>query len=137
MAEMISHPLFCLGVDTFTVTTEGPLADVLRHPLGYAGHVHYLTHHVRENGTLRLEEAIRKMTSMPAAHFGLWDRGLLRAGYAADVIVFDYDALDEVSTIERPHAYARGVEHVLVNGTPVVEGGEHTGARPGRHLLRR
>jgi N-acyl-D-aspartate/D-glutamate deacylase len=136
MAEMISHPLFCLGVDTFTVTLEGPLADVLRHPLGYAGHVHYLTHHVRENGTLRLEEAIRKMTSMPAAHFGLWDRGMLRAGYAADVVVFDYDELDDVSTNEHPHAYARGVEHVLVNGTVVVEQGDHTGARPGRHLLR-
>ena len=137
MAEMISHPLFCLGVDTFTVTEEGPLADVLRHPLGYSGHVHYLTHHVRENGTLRLEEAIRKMTSMPAAHFGLWDRGLLRAGYAADVVVFDYDGLDEVSTVDDPHHYARGVEHVLVNGTVVVDDGEHTGARPGRHLLRR
>ena len=137
MAEMISHPLFCLGVDTFTVTLDGPLADVLRHPLGYAGHVHYLTHHVRENGTLRLEEAIRKMTSMPAAHFGLWDRGLLRAGYAADVVVFDYDELDDVSTIEHPHAYARGVEHVLVNGAVVVDAGEHTGARPGRHLLAR
>ncbi len=136
MAEMISHPLFCLGVDTFTVTQEGPLADVLRHPLGYSGHVHYLTHHVRENGTLRLEEAIRKMTSMPAAHFGLWDRGLLRAGYAADVVVFDYDDLDEVSTVDDPHHYARGVEHVLVNGTVVVDDGEHTGARPGRHLLR-
>ena len=108
MAEMISHPLFCLGVDTFTVTEDGPLADVLRHPLGYSGHVHYLTHHVRENGTLRLEEAIRKMTSMPAAHFGLWDRGLLRAGYAADVVVFDYDGLDEVSTVDDPHHYARG-----------------------------
>ena len=106
MAEMISHPLFCLGVDTFTVTDEGPLADVLRHPLGYSGHVHYLTHHVRENGTLRLEEAIRKMTSMPAAHFGLWDRGLLRAGYAADVVVFDFDGLDEVSTVDDPHHYA-------------------------------
>ena len=137
MAEMISHPLFCLGVDTFTVTQDGPLADVLRHPLGYSGHVHYLTHHVRENGTLRLEEAIRKMTSMPAAHFGLWDRGLLRAGYAADVVVFDYDELDEVSTVDDPHHYARGVEHVLVNGVVVVDGGEHTGARPGRHLLRK
>ena len=136
LAEMISHPLFCLGVDTFTATLDGPLADVMRHPLSYAGHVHYLTHHVRERGTLRLEEAIRKMTSMPAAHFGLWDRGLLRAGYAADVVVFDYEALDDVSTTDHPHAYARGVEHVLVNGTIVVDGGEHTGARPGRHLLR-
>lgn len=136
MAEMISHPLFCLGVDTFTVTEDGPLADILRHPLGYSGHVHYLTHHVREKGTLRLEEAIRKMTSMPAAHFGLWDRGLLRPGYAADVVVFDYDGLEEVSTLDDPHHYARGVEHVLVNGVVVVDDGRHTGARPGRHLLR-
>ena len=88
----------------------------MRHPLGFAGHVHYLTHHVREQGTLRLEEAIRKMTSMPAAHFGLWDRGLLRAGYSADVVVFDWDELDDVSTTEQPPVYARGVEHVLVNG---------------------
>jgi N-acyl-D-amino-acid deacylase len=137
LAEMISHPLFCLGVDTFTSTLDGPLADIMRHPLSYAGHVHYLTRHVRELGTLRLEEAIRKMTSMPAAHFGLWDRGLLRSGYAADVVVFSYDELDDVSTTERPHAYARGVQQVLVNGTLVVDGGEHTGARPGRHLLRR
>jgi N-acyl-D-amino-acid deacylase len=137
LAEMISHPLFCLGVDTFTVQDIGPLSEIMRHPLGFAGHVHYLTHHVRERGTLRLEEAIRKMTSMPAAHFGLWDRGLLRAGYAADVVVFDYDDLDDVSTTEQPTAYARGVEHVLVNGVLVVAGAEHTGARPGRHLLRR
>ena len=137
LAEMISHPLFCLGVDTFTATLDGPLADVMRHPLSYAGHVHYLTHHVRERGTLRLEEAIRKMTSMPAAHFGLWDRGLLRAGYAADAVVFDFEELDDVSTTERPHAYVRGVEHVLVNGVLVVDDAEHTGARPGRHLLPR
>ncbi len=91
LAEMISHPLFCLGVDTFTVQDTGPLSEIMRHPLGFAGHVHYLTHHVRERGTLRLEEAIRKMTSMPAAHFGLWDRGLLRAGYSADVVVLDFD----------------------------------------------
>ena len=137
LAEMISHPLFSLGVDTFTVAVDGPLAEVMRHPLGFAGHVHYLTRHVRELGTLRLEEAIRKMTSMPAAHFGLWDRGLLRAGYAADVVVFDFEGLADRSTIENPHVYASGVEHVLVNGVRVVADGEHTGARPGRHLLRR
>ena len=136
LAEMIGHPLFCLGVDTFTVDVDGPLSKLMRHPLGFAGHVHYLTHHVRERGTLRLEEAIRKMTSMPAAHFGLWDRGLLRAGYSADVVVFDYGELDDVSTTEAPLAYARGVEHVFVNGETVVENGSHTGARPGRHLLR-
>ena len=137
LAEMISHPLFCLGVDTFTSTVEGPLSEVAKHPLAFAGHVHYLTHHVRERGTLRLEEAIRKMTSMPASHFGLSDRGLLVPGYAADVVVFDFDELDDVSTDEDPLRYAHGVEHVLVNGVGVVEDGQHTAARPGRQLLRR
>ena len=91
---------------------------------------------LREKHTLRLEEAIRKMTSMPATHFCLQDRGFVRSGCFADVVVFDLYALDEVSTPENPLAYARGVEHVLVNGTLVVEAGEHTGARPGRNLLR-
>jgi N-acyl-D-amino-acid deacylase len=136
MAEMIGHPLFCLGVDTFTSTVDGPLSDVTRHPLSYAGHVHYLTHHVREKGTLTLEEAIRKMTGMPAGHFRLNDRGVLAPGYAADVVVFDYEALENVSTNEDPLHYARGVEHVLVNGAVVVDETGHTGARPGRHLLR-
>jgi N-acyl-D-amino-acid deacylase len=133
---MISHPLFSLGVDTFTSVDEGPLAAVTRHPLSYAGHVHYLTHHVRERGTLTLEEAIRKMTSMPAEHFGLTGRGRLRAGCAADVVVFDPEGLDDVATLADPVAYARGVEHVLVNGVAVVDGGAHTGARPGEHLAR-
>ncbi len=135
LAEMISHPLFNLGVDTFTSRDSGPLAEVTRHPLSYAGHVHYLTHHVREQGTLRLEEAIRKMTSMPAEHFGL-DRGRLAAGRPADVVVFDYGELDDVATLDNPVAYAHGVEHVLVNGVVVVEDARHTGARPGRHLAR-
>ena len=136
LAEMISHPLFSLGVDTFTSVDEGPLAEVTRHPLSYAGHVRYLTHHVRKQGTLTLEEAIRKMTSMPADHFGLAGRGRVAPGYAADVVVFDPERLDEVATLDNPVAYARGVEHVLVNGVAVVENGEHTGARPGRHLAR-
>jgi len=135
-AEMVRHPLFSLGVDTFTSTVDGELSEAIRHPLAFAGHVHYLTHHVRETGTLTLEEAVRKMTSMPAEHFRLRGRGRIAEGYAADVVVFDYGALDDVSTLDRPLAYARGVEHVLVNGTVVVDGGEHTGARPGTHLPR-
>ena len=136
LAQMVGHPLFFLEVDNFTTRVDGPLAERSRHPHGYGGMVHYLTYHVREKHTLRLEEAIRKMTSMPAAHHGLSDRGLLRRGGKADVVVFDYEALEEASTLERPHAYARGVEHVVVNGTPVVHNGEHTGARPGRVLRR-
>ena len=73
---------------------------------------------------------------MPATHFGLRDRGLLRPGHFADIVVLDFDALDDVSTVEQPVAYVRGVELVLVNGVPVVDAGEHTNARPGRNLLR-
>jgi N-acyl-D-amino-acid deacylase len=134
--EMAAHPLFCLGVDTFTSRIDGPLADVTRHPLSYAGHVHYLTHHVREAGVLKLEEAIHKMTAMPAEHFGLSGRGRVAPGSFADVVVLDYEQLDDVSTLDNPLAYAAGVEHVFVNGVAVVEDGEHTGARPGRHLAR-
>jgi N-acyl-D-amino-acid deacylase len=76
------------------------------------------------------------MTSMPATHFSLRDRGLIRAGCFADVVVFDYESLNGVSTVDQPLAYAHGIDHVLVNGKPVIEGGEHTGARPGRNLLR-
>jgi N-acyl-D-amino-acid deacylase len=136
LAEMISHPLFCLGVDGYTSTLDDArLEAVAGHPVCYAGHVHYLTHHVGEVGTLPLEEAIRKMTSMPARHFGL-DRGELRAGLAADLVVLDLDRLADGSTLEQPLAYVQGVDHVVVNGTPVVADGEHTGARPGRHLKR-
>jgi N-acyl-D-amino-acid deacylase len=134
MAEMISQPLFSLGVDCWSSSIEGPLADIVRHPVSYAGHVHYLTHHVAQQQTLRLEEAIRKMTSMPAAHFGLTDRGMIREGFAADVSVIDLDRLDDVSTLEDPVRYVAGVDYVLVNGVVVVDDGEHTGARPGRRL---
>lgn len=136
LAQMIGHPLFMLSADTFSSQAEGPLAGVLQHPLPYAGHVHFLTHHVRTMGTLGLEDAVRKLTSMPARHYGLPDRGLLRSGCAADVVVFDYERLDDVSTLEKPAAYAKGVEHVFVNGVAVVDDGEHTGARPGRILRR-
>ena len=85
---------------------------------------------------MSLEEAIRKMTSMPAAQFRLSDRGMIRPGMAADLVVFDYDRLDSASTYAKPLAYPVGVEHVFVNGVPVVRDGRHTGRTPGRNLLR-
>ncbi|MEX0667096.1 MAG: amidohydrolase family protein, partial [Acidimicrobiia bacterium] len=110
---------------------------LVKHPVSFAGHVHYLTHHVKTKGTLRLEEAIRKMTSMPAAHFGLADRGLIREGFAADVVMIDLDRLDDVSTLDDPVRYVDGVDLVMVNGVVVVEDGDHTGARPGLQLRSR
>jgi N-acyl-D-amino-acid deacylase len=132
---MIRQPLFSLAVDGFSVIVGDPkFPDPSSHPINYAGMIHYLTYHVRERHSLRLEEAIRKMSSMPAIHHGLKRRGLLLPGYFADVVVFDFDALEDVSTIENPKVYCRGVEHVLVNGVPVLSDGQHTGALPGRHL---
>ena len=130
-AAMVRHPLLCLAVDGFSSVVGESSDNPMAHPINYAGMTHYLTHHVREKRTLRLEEAIRKMTSMPATHFGLRGRGLVRPGFFADVAVFDFDGLDDVSTVEQPAAYVRGVEHVIVNGVPVVKNAEHTGARPG------
>ena len=136
LAEMISHPLFCLGVDGYTASLDSGLENVAGHPVCFAGHVHYLTHHVGEMKTLPLEQAIHKMTSMPARHFGLSDRGELKPGLSADLVVLDLARLADGSTIERPLAYVEGVDEVLVNGVSVVSEGEHTGARPGRHLPR-
>jgi N-acyl-D-amino-acid deacylase len=136
LAEMISHPLFSLGVDGYTASLDSGLENVAGHPVCFAGHVHYLTHHVGEMKTLPLEEAIHKMTAMPARHFGLSDRGELKPGKSADLVVLDLARLADGSTIERPLAYVEGVDEVLVNGVSVVSEGEHTGARPGRHLPR-
>lgn len=137
LAEMISHPLFSLGVDAYSSVDHGPLSEITSSPLPYRGHIHYLTHHVREKGTLPLEEAIRKMSGMPAQRFGLAGRGLLREGYFADLVVFDFENLTSASTFDNPAVYPDGIELVTVNGTVAVEAGRHTGRRAGRVLRRR
>lgn len=136
LADMISHPLFSLGVDAYSSVDHGPLSDITTSPLSFSGHVHYLTHHVREKGTLSLEEAVRKMAGMPARRFGLAGRGLLREGYFADLVVFDFERLHSDSTFDNPAVYPEGVALVIVNGTVAVEGGRHTGRRAGRVLRR-
>jgi N-acyl-D-aspartate/D-glutamate deacylase len=86
-------------------------------------------------GVLTLEEAVRKMTSLPAARAGLSDRGLVRPGMKADLVAFDPETIRDRATFEEPHAYADGVSLVLVNGIAVVDEGRLTGVRPGRVLL--
>jgi N-acyl-D-amino-acid deacylase len=136
VAQMVSHPIFCLEADIVSSDLDSPLRDKLPFKASYAGMIHFLTYHARQKNNLRLEDAVRKMTSMPATHFGLRERGLLRKGYYADVVVLDYDELDDGATDSQPFAYARGVEHVIVNGRLVIDQSEHTGVRPGRNLLR-
>jgi N-acyl-D-aspartate/D-glutamate deacylase len=79
-----------------------------------------------------LEDAIRKMTSLPAQVLGLKDRGLLKEGYWADIVLFDPDKVSDKATYENPKQYPKGIDYVLVNGTVVIDNGNHTGARPGR-----
>jgi len=105
------------------------------HPRGYGTNARVLGRYIREKKLLRLEEAIRKMTSLPAQRFRLVERGLVRPGMWADLVVFDEKAVIDRATFEKPHAYAEGFHYVLVNGEIVIESGKHTGARPGQILL--
>jgi N-acyl-D-amino-acid deacylase len=106
------------------------------HPRGYGNSARVLARYVRELGLLRLEDAVRRMTSLPATTFRLKDRGVIREGAWADVVVFDPATVQDRATFTEPHRYATGFRAVLVNGVPVVERDEHTGVRPGRALRR-
>jgi N-acyl-D-amino-acid deacylase len=110
------------------------LGDGAPHPRAFGTYPRVLGRYVRERMVLSLEDAIRKMTSFPAARLGFADRGLLREGMAADVTIFNPATIVDRSTFTDPHHYSEGVRHVLVNGTPVIDQGAHTGARPGRVL---
>jgi N-acyl-D-amino-acid deacylase len=102
------------------------------HPRGYGNNARVLGRYVRELKVLRLEDAIRRMTSLPATTFRLRERGLLREGHWADIVVFDPGKVRDNATFKEPHQYATGFDHVFVNGVEVVAGDSHTGARPGK-----
>jgi N-acyl-D-amino-acid deacylase len=104
------------------------------HPRGYGNNARVLARYVRELGVLRLEEAVRRMTSLPASVFRLGDRGVVREGAHADLVVFDPAKVQDRATFDDPHHYATGFEAVFVNGVEVVAQDEHTGARPGQVL---
>ena len=128
--RIMRHPATAIGSDGgVSVFGAG-----VPHPREYGAFARVLGRYVRERGVLTLEEAVRKMSGATAARLGLQDRGLLREGFFADVAVFDPERVVDRATFEQPHRYAAGVEYVLVNGVLVVDGGEHTGARPGRVL---
>lgn len=120
------------------VASDGGVQEFGRgvpHPRSYGTNARVLGRYVREKGVIRLEEAIRKMTSLPAQRFRLTDRGLIRPGMWADIVVFDPQTVRDTATFEKPHSYSAGFEFVLVNGEVVIENGKHTGARPGQILL--
>ena len=104
------------------------------HPRGYGTNARVLAKYVREEKVISLEEAIRRMTSLPAQKFQLKGRGLLEEGYAADIVIFDENEVKDVSTFEKPHAYSKGFHFVIVNGVLTVENEKHLGVRAGMAL---
>jgi N-acyl-D-amino-acid deacylase len=129
LGPFLTHPLSMIGTDSTFIGAKPS-------PRTWGSYPRVLGEFVRELGTMPLETAVRKMTGTPAARLGIVDRGLLRDGMAADVVVFDPTTVASTATYEEPRSYPIGIPFVIVNGTLVVDGGEHTGATPGRALRR-
>jgi N-acyl-D-amino-acid deacylase len=133
IGRILRHPNVAIASDSgLNVLGEG-----VPHPRGYGNNARALGRYVRERKVVNLEEAIRKMTSLPAEHFGFRDRGRLVVGQAADIVVFDAGRVADRASYEQPHQYPDGISTVLVNGVPVVRAGAHTQARPGQVLRHR
>jgi dihydroorotase/N-acyl-D-amino-acid deacylase len=125
-----------IDLDAGGFSLDGPFGASKHHPRALGTMPRVIGHYARDLKLFPIEEAVRKMTSLPARRMGLSDRGLLRPGMAADVVVFDPDKIRDVATFEVPNVYSEGIEHVVVNGRVVLEGGAMTGERPGRPLTR-
>jgi N-acyl-D-amino-acid deacylase len=132
--KQLRQPWVSLGSDAASMAPEGPFLRSSTHPRAYGNFARLLGKYVREEKVISLQEAIRRLTSLPASNLGLDHRGLLEPGMFADVVVFDPATIADRATFENPHQYAVGVKHVIVNGVQVIKDGEHTDARPGRAL---
>jgi N-acyl-D-amino-acid deacylase len=128
----IAIPWMTFGSDEASMATEGVFLHTSAHPRAYGNFARLLGHYVRDLHALTLQEAVRRLTSLPAANLHLARRGALAPGFAADVVVFDPATIADHATFDVPHQYATGVSCVLVNGTLVIDHGESTGAHPGR-----
>ena len=129
--RIMRHPQVGVASDSSVLL----FGDGIPHPRGYGNNARVLGEYVRARHVIPIQEAVRKMTSLPAQHFRFDGRGLLKTGYAADVTVFNASTISDSATFEKPHAYAVGVPYVLVNGVVVVRKGEHTGMLPGQVLV--
>jgi len=132
--RQITLPWMSFGSDAGSMKPEGVFLKSNPHPRAYGTFARLLGKYVRDENVIPLEEAIRKLTSLPATNLKLQKRGLLRPGYYADVVVFDPSTIQDHATFENPHQLASGVQHVFVNGVQVLRNGEHTGAMPGRFV---
>ena len=134
MNAALSQPWCSIGSDGSALATEGPLRRGNPHPRSFGTFARVIGVYARERGLLRLEDAVRKMTSLNAAKIGLRNRGLLRVDSFADIAIFDEQRIIDRATYEKPFQYSEGIEYVIVNGQVVIDKGTHTSARPGRAL---
>lgn len=132
MLKKVRQPWMSFCSDAGSYAPEGLFLIRSTHPRAYGSFARLLATYVREKQALSLEEAIRKLTSLPASNLKLDKRGALKEGYYADVVIFDPENIQDNATFEEPHQLASGVEQVWVNGVQVLKDGEHTGATPGR-----
>lgn len=130
VATFLRHPLTMIASDGAPCR----FGEDLPHPRSYGNNARVLGRYVRELRLLKLEEAIRRMSSLPAATYRLEGRGVLKPGAHADVVIFDPDRVGDLATFENPHQYATGFDHVLVNGVPVIRDGSITGSLPGEPI---
>jgi N-acyl-D-amino-acid deacylase len=130
----LKHPFVSICTDSEAMAEDGPLAISKSHPRAWGSFPRILGKYVRDEKLLRLEEAVRKMTSLPASRVGIRDRGILRPGMMADLAVFDPATIRDLATFEDPNHYSVGMKYVFVNGQAVLAEGKITSARPGRAL---
>jgi N-acyl-D-aspartate/D-glutamate deacylase len=134
LTRQIRLPWVSFGSDAASMAPEPPFTKSSAHPRAYGNFARVLGKYVREDKVLTLAEAIHRMSGLPATNLELEQRGFLRPGMFADVVVFDPDTIADRATFEKPHQYAVGVRDVIVNGVIVLRNGDHTNARPGRAL---
>lgn len=130
--KQIALPYMSFGSDAGSLAPEGIFLNGNEHPRAYGNFARLLGKYVREEGVISLEEAIYRLTTLPASNLKIKKRGGLKPGYFADVVVFDPETITDHATFADSHQFSTGVEHVFVNGTQVLKDGEHTGATPGR-----
>jgi N-acyl-D-amino-acid deacylase len=130
--RMLRLPYVSICSDAASIPNEKPFNEKGTHPRAYGSFARLLGKYVRDEKLMPLEEAIRRMTSLPASNLKIKNRGALRVGNYADVVVFDPAKIQDHATFEEPHQYATGAVHVFVNGQQVLKDGEHTGSKPGR-----
>lgn len=132
LRKQLRLPWVSFASDAGSLAPEGPFLKSNPHPRAYGNFARWLATYVRDEQLVPLEEGIRRLTGLPAENLGVKERGRLAEGMMADIVIFDPKTIQDHATFEKPHQYSTGVRDVFVNGVPVLQNGEHTGATPGR-----